>query len=112
MLTLDIRSLRLFLASVPLVGIAIVGSVYFQAINRGGAALIVTLVRQLVVLVPLYLVLPRYLGLDGIWLAGPLSDAVAVVLTIVLLVPEMRRLARAKDASDLQPKIASQTAAG
>ena len=91
---LGVTSLRVFLSSIPVVGIAVIGSVYFQAINKGLPALLINAVRQLVVLVPLYLVLPPLLGLAGVWLAGPIADGVSVVLTVCLLVPEMRRLAR------------------
>jgi Na+-driven multidrug efflux pump len=91
---LGIPSLRIFLASIPIVGITIVGSAYFQAIKKSMLSLLINVVRQLILLVPLLLLLPRYLGIQGVWLAGPLSDALSVVLTVTLLVPEMRRLAR------------------
>jgi Na+-driven multidrug efflux pump len=93
-ITLGVPSLRIFLASIPVVGIAVVGSVYFQSVKKSGVALLVTLVRQVIVLVPLYVVLPFWFGLTGVWLAGPLSDLVAALLTAALLVPEMQRLAR------------------
>ena len=91
---LGVPSLRIFLASVPVVGIAVVGSVYFQSVKKSGTALLVTLVRQVIVLVPLYVVLPYWFGLTGVWLAGPLSDLAAALLTAALLVPEMQTLAR------------------
>jgi putative MATE family efflux protein len=95
---LGTTSLRVFLCSIPVVGIAVIGSVYFQAINKGFAALLINAVRQLIVLVPLYVILPRILGLQGVWIAGPVSDGVSVVLTVCLLLPEMRRLALGQDA--------------
>ena len=91
---LGVPSLRIFLASIPIVGITIVGSAYFQAIRKSMLSLLINVVRQLIILVPLYLFLPRYLGIQGVWLAGPVSDVLSVFLTVTLLGPEMRRLAR------------------
>jgi Na+-driven multidrug efflux pump len=90
---LGIVGLRVFLSSIPVVGVTIIGSVYFQSIKKPISALAITLIRQLVVLVPLYFILSRSLGLLGVWLAGPISDFASVALTLALLIPEMRRLA-------------------
>lgn len=49
---LGVPSLRIFLSSLPVVGTAVVGSVYFQSVKKSGVALLVTLVRQVIVLVP------------------------------------------------------------
>jgi putative MATE family efflux protein len=91
---IGVSGLRIFLSSIPVVGIAIVGSVYFQAVKKSATALLINVVRQLIVLVPLFLVLPRFLGLQGVWLAGPVADLASVLLALALLAPEMRRLAR------------------
>ncbi len=90
--TLGVLGLRIFLSSTPIVGVAIIGSVYFQAVKKSATALLINVVRQLIILVPLFVILPRSLGLDGVWLACPVSDLASVLLTLVLLAPEMRRL--------------------
>jgi putative MATE family efflux protein len=95
-LALGVPSVRILLCSIPVVGIAIIGSVYFQSVKKGLPALVINLVRQLLALIPLYVLLPRWFGLWGFWAAGPVADALAVGLTIALLAPEMRRL---RDAS-------------
>jgi putative MATE family efflux protein len=91
---MGVSGLRLFLSSMPVVGITIIGSVYFQAVNKAAAALLINVARQLLFLVPLFIVLPRYLGLQGVWLACPLSDLASVLITLGLLAAEMRRLGR------------------
>ncbi len=90
--SLGVPALRIVLLAIPFVALSLIGSVYFQAINKAAPALIINLVRQLLVLVPLYFLLPRWLGLTGVWLAGPLAEVAAAILTLALLVPEMRRL--------------------
>jgi len=42
--------------------------------------------------VPLYLILPLFFRLAGVWMAGPISDAAAVIITLAFLLPEMRKL--------------------
>ncbi|MFQ9858591.1 MAG: hypothetical protein ACLRWL_01290 [Evtepia gabavorous] len=50
------------------------------------------LVRQGLLLIPLLLLLPLALGMDGVLWAGPISDGVAAVLVLVLGAREVRRL--------------------
>jgi putative MATE family efflux protein len=86
-------ALRTFFAFLPAVGAQVVGAGYFQAVGKAGVSFLANLLRQVVVLVPLLLVLPEVMGLRGVWLANPLSDVASAVITLALLVPELRRLA-------------------
>jgi Na+-driven multidrug efflux pump len=90
---MGVTGIRIFFASMPILSIAILGTGYFQAVNKVSKALVPNLVRQLIPLVPLYFILPHMFGIDGVWMAGPMSDAAAVLITLAFLVPEMRRLA-------------------
>jgi putative MATE family efflux protein len=90
--SLGVRSLRVMLCSIPIVGVVMLGTGYFQAVKKPLPALLPNLVRQLALLVPLYLILPRFLGLDGLFMAGPITDAVSVLATMAFLLPEMRSL--------------------
>jgi Na+-driven multidrug efflux pump len=90
---LGVTGIRIFFASMPILSIAILGTGYFQAVNKVSKALVPNLVRQLIPLVPLYFFLPRLFGICGVWMAGPISDAAAVLITMAFLNPEMRRLA-------------------
>jgi putative MATE family efflux protein len=90
--SLGVQSLRIYLSSMPIVGLVMLGTGYFQAVKKPMPALVPNMIRQLVLLVPLYLVLPLFFGLAGVWMAGPISDAAAVIVTIAFLLPEMRRL--------------------
>jgi Na+-driven multidrug efflux pump len=79
----------------PVVGFQVVSAHFFQSIGRAKIALVLSLLRQVLILIPLILILPRYLGLDGIWAAGPISDVVATVLTAGALAYQLRLLAKA-----------------
>lgn len=76
-----VRCLRTALLAFGVVGFQIVSTSFFQSIGRASASIFLSLVRQVLVLIPLLLILPKYMGLDGIWTAFPLSDAVATVIT-------------------------------
>ena len=54
------------------VSVSIVGSNFFQSIGKARLAIVLSLLRQLILLVPLILILPRLMGLDGVWLAQPI----------------------------------------
>ena len=88
------RALRVFFAFLPLVGIQVIGSGYFQAVGKAGIFLFNNLLRQLILVVPLLIILPRFVGLDGVWYANPISDLGAAIITTFLLVAELRKLKR------------------
>lgn len=74
----------------PLVGFQIVGSNYFQAIGKPFKATVLSLSRQVLLFIPLLLILPRYFGLEGIYISAPLADIGAVFLTAFYLYLEFR----------------------
>ncbi|RCW37563.1 MATE family efflux transporter [Marinilabilia salmonicolor] len=89
-----VEGLRYFLIALPIVGYQIVVGNYFQSVGKAGKAIFVTLLRQVLVLIPLLIVLPRSLGLLGVWIAAPLADTVSGVVSALFLVYEWRRLKR------------------
>lgn len=93
------RGIRFAVAALPLVGIQIVASSFFQSLGYAAKSMIQSLSRQLIFLVPGLMLFPRMLGLDGIWLAIPVADTLAAMLSIYLLTTQMRTLKRmeAKD---------------
>lgn len=76
----------------PLVGIQATCSVYFQVLGHPLTTLTLALLRQGLILIPLVLILPRFLGINGIWYAFPLSQFIACVISVAIMVPEFRRL--------------------
>jgi Na+-driven multidrug efflux pump len=76
----------------PIIGFQIVGSQFFQAIGKAKTALVLSMLRQLIVLIPMLIVLPRLIGLDGVWSAMPISDVVASIVTGLVLTHTVRRM--------------------
>jgi putative MATE family efflux protein len=85
-------ALRFVIAVIPIVGVQVVGAALFQAIGKALPSLLLTLSREVLLFIPFVLLLPRFFGLSGIWLSFPLADFFAVLVTIMLLRREMRRM--------------------
>jgi Na+-driven multidrug efflux pump len=92
LVALGTHAMRLSLAMFPIVGFQIVSSSYFQAVGRPRAAMLLMLSRQVLVLIPAVLILPRFLGLDGVWAAMPAADFGSSLLTGYCLLRELRHL--------------------
>lgn len=85
-------ALRTFLMFLPIIGFQIVGSSYFQAVGKPLYAGLLSLSRQVLLLIPALLILPRFFGLNGVLYAGPAADLGASILTGVLLYFELKKL--------------------
>jgi putative MATE family efflux protein len=77
-----------------LVGFQMVSQTIFQALGKAVATFFATVFRQLLFLLPLILVLPRFWQLDGVWLSVPISDMLSFVLTLIIFLREIRNLRR------------------
>lgn len=80
-----VKSMRIFLFMVIVNGLQIISSNFFSAIGKPLKGIILTLSRSIFFLIPAALILPLFLGVDGILYAGPIADALAFVVSIVLL---------------------------
>ena len=69
--------------ALPLIGIQIIGGTYFQSVGKAGPAMFLGLSRQFIFLIPLVLILPPILQVDGIWFAMPIADILSTALTII-----------------------------
>lgn len=86
--------LRIVLIIFPVAGFQIVTSNFFQYIGKPRKAILLSMTRQLLFLVPLLILLPPRYGIEGVWWAMPLSDGTAALLAAVLLFFQLRKLRR------------------
>lgn len=91
------RGLRITVLLFPLIGMQIVSTAFFQSIGYAGKSIFLSLTRQLLFLLPLLLLLPRFFDdkVLGVWLAMPISDALASVFSAVMLLVYIRKFKRA-----------------
>ena len=87
---LAVHAIRIYFLMMPLIGFQIVAAGYFQAVGKPRQAMFLSLSRQIIVLIPLFLILPRFFGLDGIWFAPPVSDLISALLTGTFFYREWR----------------------
>ncbi len=76
----------------PLIGFQMVTGNFFQSIGMPGKSILMSLSRQVLLLIPCLLILPNYLGIDGVWYSLPVSDAASVLLAAGLLLAQVSNL--------------------
>ena len=89
-----VKCLRIYLFTIFFAGFQIVSTNYFQATGQPLKASILSMLRQLLLLIPLILILPRFFGLNGILFAAPVADTLSAVIVAFFIVPEMKKLNR------------------
>lgn len=85
-------ALKRFTMFLPIIGFQIVSSNYFQAVGKPKHSALLGLSRQVLLLIPALIILPRFFGLQGVISAGPLADIIASLVTGVFIVREMKKL--------------------
>lgn len=92
LLQTGITGLRIILAALPLVGFQIIAGNFFQSTGKAGIAALLSLLRQVIILLPALLMLPHILGIKGVWLAAPVADTLSALIVIFFLSREIKRL--------------------
>ncbi|KOA21507.1 multidrug export protein MepA [Clostridium homopropionicum DSM 5847] len=92
LIELGSRGIRIDLMFLPIIGYQVIASNYFQAIGKAKISLFLSFLRQVIVLIPIILILPNFLGLTGLWLSQPIADVVAAILTSFFLYKGMKEL--------------------
>lgn len=85
-------ALRLLTLCFPFVAANIVASGYFQSVKKPAMSIMITVVRQVLFLVPCLYLLPRFMGLNGIWASFAASDFMAFLFSAAIVWREMRVL--------------------
>ncbi len=102
------RALRLIILLTPLIGFQMIGAGYFQALGKALQAFVLAIARQILFLLPLIFLLPHFLKLDGIWLAFPVADILAVGVTLLMVVPEWKTLSLKVRRAQIEKETASE----
>lgn len=98
------RGLRRVLMFMPIIGFQIVSSAYFQAIGKPKQSMLLSLSRQVLILIPLVLILPKFIGLIGLFTAGPIADISSSILTAIFLFYELKNLDKKQKDEKVKPK--------
>ena len=91
MIDIAAKGFRIVVTAFPIVGFQIVVSNFFQSIGMANKAIFLSLSRQVLFLIPCLIVVPGYFGIKGVWMAMPISDAIATLIAAVLMVGLVRK---------------------
>jgi putative MATE family efflux protein len=83
-------AMRWVFAATPIIAVQLIGAAYFQAIGKAIPALLLTLLRQGLFFIPLIFILPKFYGALGVWMAFPISDVLATLVTAYFLRREVK----------------------
>lgn len=89
--SLSINGLQILMAAMPIVGYQMVITNFFQSIGMAKISIVLSLSRQLLLLLPLLILLPPYFGIDGVWMSMPVSDTLSALLAFVVMSRYMKK---------------------
>jgi Na+-driven multidrug efflux pump len=89
---LSVKGMRILFAMFPIIGFQMVTTNFFQSLGFAKISIFLSLTRQLLFLVPLLLVLPPLMGLEGVWWANPGSDFLSALVAFIVLRYYLRKL--------------------
>ena len=87
----SVWAIRVTFVTFPIIGFQMVTTSFFQCIGKVKISIFLSLTRQLIFLMPLVYILPRFFGLNGVWYAMPCSDLLSTLLTGVALIYALHR---------------------
>ncbi len=87
-----IKTFRIFLFFIIFTCSIKVSSIFFQAVGNPIKASIVSLTRDIICFVPLVIILPMFMEIEGVLYAAPIADVIGIIVTIILLILFFRKL--------------------
>ena len=88
------RALSIALLAFSVVGFQVISTTFFQSIGNATKSIIVGLLRQVIFLIPLLIILPHHWGVEGVWATFPISDLLATVVTLAMVIVTFRQISR------------------
>lgn len=92
------RYFRIYMFLTIVNGIQPVTSNFFTSIGKPKLGIFMSLTRQIIFLLPLIIIFPIFMGIDGVMYAGPIADAAAAAVCIYFLIKEMKILTQKEKA--------------
>lgn len=90
LMDISVQGIRIYLFMMPISVIAITAPNYFQSIGKVNTSIFLSLLRQAILLIPLLIILSKYFGIIGVWLAQPVADLLSSIISGVFLVKEFK----------------------
>ena len=100
LINIALNGLKIYTIALPTLGVSILGAVYFQSIGNVKKSIFLSLLRQVILFIPIVFIIPRVYGLNGVWISQPLADIGATILILIFLIKELY----IRDTNDLKMK--------
>ena len=73
-------------------GIQPMSSGFFTSIGKAGLGIIMSLTRQVIFLLPLIIIFPMFMGIDGVMYAGPIADLLSFAVGLSMVIVEFKHI--------------------
>lgn len=85
------QGLKINAITLPTIGVSILGAVYFQIIGESKISIFLSLLRQVILLIPILTLLPKIYGLNGVWISQPVADIISMIIVILFLFNKLKK---------------------
>ena len=91
LMKMAVEGIKINLITLPIVGVSVLGSVYFQSIGEAKKSMFLSLLRQVIILIPVIIIVPKMYGLKGVWASQPIADFLAMFIVVLFLYKEFKK---------------------
>ena len=91
---LTCKALCTFVALLPFVPLGMVSGNFFQGTGKAWRSMFLNACRQIILLIPFLLIMPRFFGLRGVFMAQPIADFGTAVIAVFMLRAELKKIPR------------------
>lgn len=86
------KGIQISLLAFPIIGYQMVITNFFQSIGMAKISIFLSLSRQLLLLIPMLIILPHFLGVDGVWASLPVSDTLSAILAAIIMTVNIKKI--------------------
>lgn len=91
LMKLAVNGININLITLPTIGISILGAVYFQSIGSSKVSMFLSLLRQVIILIPVIILVPKIYGINGVWISQPIADVGSMFIVGLFLLKEFKK---------------------
>lgn len=92
LVTLTCQAMPIYFLGITIFGIQMGCQTTFMALGQAKVSLFIALLRKVILLIPLALIFPRFMGVKGIYTAEPVADIISVTATAILFIVTARKV--------------------
>ncbi|WP_455543346.1 MATE family efflux transporter [Intestinibacter sp.] len=85
-----LEGMKIYLMTLPLLGVCVLGPIYFQSIGKIKQSIFLTLLRQVILFIPIISIVSKILGMKGVWMSQPMADVLAALIVGAFLIKEIK----------------------